>query len=817
MTNAPTISLCLIVKNEEKMLRDFFASSLSFCDEIIVVDTGSTDQTKNIAQQAGAKVFSFEWCDDFSKARNYSLSLATSDWILVLDADERITSDDAIIIRQSVSNAKRDCFDLCQVNYVNQNHVYGFIPNTLKAKGFESYLGYTGSWLTRLFRRDKNFQFVGRVHEHLACRGKVIDGERLEVHLHHYGQVLNPEKLLEKKRKYCAIGREKVAEDPDNFKGNQELGIAYWELGELAQAETFLQKAYQLNGKSISNLMGLGTVKMLLKKSDEAESYLQKACEINPCDSQAHWALGNLYFLNGDYAKAILAFKKQIEVNPDSILAHQRLYEAYLAKHDEPTISACYIVKNEADCLEKSLLSIKDHVEEIIVVDTGSSDDTMAVARKMGAKVFQISWQNDFSWARNQSLKQATSEWILILDADEVIGAQDWTEIKALMKSGLSELYSLVQTTYSDKSAILNWKANDIQDPESKGYHGYFESSLVRLFKNNPKIKFFGSVHEHAYHDDKSIGSINSKIRIHHYGKQRSTEKMKSKSDLYYEIGKKKMAEMPQEPHAYYEMAVQLWDMERVTEAEPYFLKALELEPKHELALVGYASFLHQQKRYADSLDYFVKSLSINPNNIESYIYTSSVLIDVKKYDMAMVMIEEAKKRGASHNVALILNEGVVFLQWDRFAEAKSIFLKARDINPKSGAVYLNLAIVCMKLKEWAEAESSLRQALALQNTDFLAHKLLGEVLFQFGKKEEALREFCNAHCLDPHSNEAVAQVIISALSLGQNELAKEYEEKFVRLKYTPNYANVCTKLVQFYGVRKDGEGMTRLINSIQS
>ena len=87
----------------------------------------------------------------------------------------------------------------------------------------------------------------------------------------------------------------------------------------------------------------------------------------------------------------------------------------------KPTISLCMIVKNEEDFLSQCLQSVEGVVDEIVMVDTGSSDLTLEIARSFKAKVFQHEWKEDFSDARNVSLKHATSDWILFLDGDEVL------------------------------------------------------------------------------------------------------------------------------------------------------------------------------------------------------------------------------------------------------------------------------------------------------------------------------------------------------------------------------------------------------------
>ena len=95
----------------------------------------------------------------------------------------------------------------------------------------------------------------------------------------------------------------------------------------------------------------------------------------------------------------------------------------------KPTISLCMIAKNEDADLANCLDSVKDIANEIIIVDTGSTDKTKAIAKKFNAKIFDFKWVDDFSAARNESLKHAAKEWILILDADVIVPEKAKQEI----------------------------------------------------------------------------------------------------------------------------------------------------------------------------------------------------------------------------------------------------------------------------------------------------------------------------------------------------------------------------------------------------
>ena len=97
----PRLSVCMIVRDEERNLPRCLKSVKSIADEIIVVDTGSQDNTVLVAKELGADVYYFEWCDDFAAARNESLKHATGDWIFQIDADEELLPDSVSVLRKA--------------------------------------------------------------------------------------------------------------------------------------------------------------------------------------------------------------------------------------------------------------------------------------------------------------------------------------------------------------------------------------------------------------------------------------------------------------------------------------------------------------------------------------------------------------------------------------------------------------------------------------------------------------------------------------------------------------------------------------------
>ncbi|AKL96919.1 glycosyl transferase, family 2 [Clostridium aceticum] len=157
-----TISLCMIVKNEESVIARCLDSVKDLVDEIIIVDTGSTDKTKAIVKKYTDKVLDFKWIDDFAAARNYSYSKATKDYILWLDADDVILKEDQINFLQLKQNLNPDV-DVVMMQYNADFDVYGH-PT----------LSY---FRERLSKRIKNYRWHEPVHEYLEINGKIINSD----------------------------------------------------------------------------------------------------------------------------------------------------------------------------------------------------------------------------------------------------------------------------------------------------------------------------------------------------------------------------------------------------------------------------------------------------------------------------------------------------------------------------------------------------------------------------------------------------------------------------------------------------------------
>lgn len=154
-----SLSLCMIVKNEEKNLGKCLESVKDLVDEIIIVDTGSTDKTKDIAKKYTNKIYDFKWCDDFSKARNYSLSKATKDYIIWLDADDIILEEDKEKLIKLKGNITSD------INYVMMKYALNVDKNEIPALEY---------YRERIFKNNQGFKFVSPIHETVNVSGNFL-------------------------------------------------------------------------------------------------------------------------------------------------------------------------------------------------------------------------------------------------------------------------------------------------------------------------------------------------------------------------------------------------------------------------------------------------------------------------------------------------------------------------------------------------------------------------------------------------------------------------------------------------------------------
>jgi len=164
--------------------------------------------------------------------------------------------------------------------------------------------------------------------------------------------------------------------------------------------------------------------------------------------------------------------------------------------HAHGSISLCMIMKNEAKRLRRCLISVRGLVDEIIIVDTGSTDNSCSIARSSGCKVVSQTWQQDFSRPRNLSIALAKCDWILIMDPDEVILRKDHQAIRELTRAKGVVAFQLTTFNYGRNPRELGYRTL-LKGLDPRGeFKGFVPSTKTRLFRNGLWIKFIGCWHE---------------------------------------------------------------------------------------------------------------------------------------------------------------------------------------------------------------------------------------------------------------------------------------------------------------------------------
>ena len=293
-----------------------------------------------------------------------------------------------------------------------------------------------------------------------------------------------------------------------------------------------------------------------------------------------------------------------------------------VSEGDQQSISLCMIVKDEEACLARCLASVKPVVHELVVVDTGSSDRTVAIANAFGARVVSFPWTGSFSDARNHGLDQAQGSWVLIMDADERIAVQDHQVVRQLLQSSTAnDAWSVPIRNYSNRVQVQGWTANDGSYPAEEEADGWYPAARVRLFPNDQRIRYEGVVHELLEPSLRRHGFVirTAPFVAHHYAEVDGLpQNQRTKQLRYYELGKQKLAEHPDDAVALYELAVQAAELELYEEALTFWDQLLITNPDLIDALFNKGYCLMALGRYSEALENSRHALELEPSHKEA-------------------------------------------------------------------------------------------------------------------------------------------------------------------------------------------------------
>ena len=316
-----------------------------------------------------------------------------------------------------------------------------------------------------------------------------------------------------------------------------------------------------------------------------------------------------------------------------------------LKKHTEVKISVCYIVKNEEKNLPKSIESVKDQVDEIVVVDTGSTDNTMEIAKSYGAKIFESAWNNDFSTPRNIAIDNATGNWIIFLDADEYFTKETKDNIRAIVK----------HADKNNKEGLLINLVNIDVDKDNKILDTTY---LLRIYKKVDNCHYVGRIHEELQKANgetfTNISLVPTKfLEIYHTGYSENVNADKAKRNLKMLLAELELTDQPERIYGYIAQCYNgLTDIEN---AEKYAIMDIEGGRRETtFASSSYRILLHilakDPKRIEERIKYVIRATKDFPETPEFSAELAECYAFQGNYPKAIVEMEIALKKFASYN-----------------------------------------------------------------------------------------------------------------------------------------------------------------------
>ncbi|MSS72187.1 MAG: glycosyltransferase [Candidatus Latescibacteria bacterium] len=888
------LSVCLIVRDGAQTLDACLESVKDLADEIVVVDTGSGDGTVEIARRHGAKIGHFTWCDDFAAARNASLRLATGDWTLWMDADDILPREAHDQVRQAMARGRQEAFYFTLENvgadrsrypqlrlFPNvpgaafERTVHEQIAPSLERLGIACvrtdirvvHTGYTTPERTS----EKRRKYLGMMRQWLETHPEDADirfrvahtlyGEGdLEAAGAEFRALVSDESLKARRPSVARMARtflgrvrmdrghhaealsplqESVALSPDASLARLYLGECCLALGQPEAAQEHL--AHALTHEDGEPFFPLDRAAFRvecekLMERCEAEGREQRA------ESEPSPRLAPLGFPSPACGRGVAHIVSRGEGLPRSPIPDPR---SLAGGGGGGRLSLAMIVRNEEARLGRCLESVQGLVDEIVVVDTGSTDRTVEVARGYGAKIHFFEWCEDFSAARNEAIRHATGDWIMWLDADDLFPEENFPKVRKALEMGRGHaFYFRLQDEGYDATTCLQ----------------------LRLFPNLPGVKFEMPVHEQVALSLNRLGVriLPTDIVVRHTG-YTTEEVVKAKQRRYFNIMQRWLEQHPDdyivrhhEAQTHYiwgEMDEAIADYRRileegraasdrnliiVTTAHLYLGRSLMRKGEHEQALGPLHEALKMDDRYAvthltlgecylrlNRLDESIRHLELaqqhedqvtfapnDPRKVKSLIrlflgHVHEAKGDpqeaVRRYEAsAAVGGAEAlgplstalRKLGRREEAQRTLeqaserdpdnphhpfNLGVMALEAGDLDRAEQRFVQATQRGDGVPQAFLNLGFIQKKRGDFGRAEEMYRRALERMEDTSEAHANLGHLHLSLKRYREAAQAFRKVREKKPDLLDINLGLALASAHEGDATAVREMLERVLR------------------------------------
>jgi glycosyltransferase involved in cell wall biosynthesis len=388
-----------------------------------------------------------------------------------------------------------------------------------------------------------------------------------------------------------------------------------------------------------------------------------------------------------------------------------------------PTLGLSMIVKNEADTIRPCLESVRNLVSQVVIVDTGCTDSTCDIAREFGATIISFPWENHFANARNAALAPMTTDWVLVLDADEELDRDAKQRLPGILNSSDVGGYVTPIRNYMPNRFNRGWDRvgtpNDHRHERSKKAPSYIEHENCRLFRKHPGIYFTGRIHELVEAQIRTLGLklAVAPFFIHHFGQLADQESREKKKVFYMDMLRTKAEDNPDDPVAWTQLGLHKFECFNQPE---------------------------------EALRCFERALSLQPAAPETWLFMGMVFLNLERYQEALDALEHDQRGGSS----LALREDL-----------------------RGDALY--------GVSRYKEARMAYRRSLKLSRNPLLESKL-GYAEVMLGQKNSGLTKLRHAARVVPDVHAVHDRLMKGCIMAGRLEEAADVAEQFTHIMGHP-------------------------------
>ncbi|MBC2254764.1 glycosyltransferase [Listeria ivanovii] len=382
-----------------------------------------------------------------------------------------------------------------------------------------------------------------------------------------------------------------------------------------------------------------------------------------------------------------------------------------------PLISICMIVKNEAHILRQSLASFRKFTEEIIIVDTGSTDETKKIAKEFTDFVYDFEWTGNFSDARNFAATKATGKWIMAIDADECLEEESYLKLKKQLKLQNESIYMAQIISFTGEKGRVTTT-----------------NHMPRIYKNDGTICFRGVIHEQLEAVDKhSIEAGIADVKIYHYGYMSEIVEKQGKSNRNLRLLEKEVKNNKDSGFVHFNIGQEMNRLGKKEEALKEFSEAFRLRDDNQyiwakLSAYHIADLLEQEKRYEESLAIIEEARIIWPNVPEFPLKKANILYLSHQLEDAKEIYQNLLETTTIDYQPIVLYEatnfiphkmlGHIYLEEKDYTRAMTYFSKAYAENSSDYGVMFQMIMLLSKFHEPKEIFAFMERHQFISSTE---------------------------------------------------------------------------------------------------